>query len=133
MRFGEMVWRETGNRRQYITTHPVYILDTKGYKHMLRICNIVFPLQAWSHERASVLRYTSIACLVYLPFTLTYQSSTVTCPAGTGARKRWVVDDKLRPLYIQKRDEAGVGLGAALGGSGKSGSHRCSKPRPSSP
>jgi len=31
----------------------------------LRICNIyAFPLQQWSHEGASVLRYTCTACLV---------------------------------------------------------------------
>ena len=35
--------------------HAHCILDTKGYRHTLRICNF-FPLQQWLHERASTLR-----------------------------------------------------------------------------
>jgi len=46
-------------------------LDTQGYKyththtHTGCVILIALPLQQWLHERASVLRYTYIACLVY--------------------------------------------------------------------
>jgi hypothetical protein len=45
-----------------------FTLGTKGYKHTLSeyvIC-IVFLLQQCLQERASLLRYTDIACLVRL-------------------------------------------------------------------
>jgi hypothetical protein len=42
-------------------THAHYTLDTQGYKHTLII--IAFPLQQWLQERASLLRYTYIACI----------------------------------------------------------------------
>jgi len=35
---------------------------------------IVFPPQQWLHERASVLRYTFIACLVFFYFELSWRS-----------------------------------------------------------
>ena len=35
--------------------------------HTEYVTFIAFPLQQWLRERASVLRYTYIACLVYLP------------------------------------------------------------------
>jgi len=35
--------------------------------HSEYIIVIALPLQNWLHERASVLRYTYIACLVYVP------------------------------------------------------------------
>jgi len=61
--------RKKGHRWQSTRALPLYMLDTKGYKHTLRICNVIaFQLQAWSHESASVLRYTSITCLVYFAF-----------------------------------------------------------------
>jgi hypothetical protein len=34
--------------------------------HSEYVILIVFPLQQWLHERASLLRYTYIACLVYV-------------------------------------------------------------------
>jgi hypothetical protein len=34
-------------------------------KHSEYVILIVFPLQQWLHERASMLRFTYIACLVY--------------------------------------------------------------------
>jgi len=40
------------------------MLDTQGYKYIPRICNTSFPQQQWLHERASLLRYAFIACLV---------------------------------------------------------------------
>ena len=45
--------------------HAHCMLDTLVYKHTLRICNTAFPLQQWSHERTSMLRYTYIACIVW--------------------------------------------------------------------
>ena len=44
--------------------HAHYMLDIYGYKHSQYVMLIVFPLQQWSHELASLLRYTYIACLV---------------------------------------------------------------------
>jgi len=44
--------------------HPNCMLDKYGYKHTLRICNTSFPWKQWLRERASVLCYTCIACLV---------------------------------------------------------------------
>ena len=34
--------------------------------HSLFVLLIAFPLEQWLHERTSVLRYTYIACLVWL-------------------------------------------------------------------
>ena len=39
------------------------MLDTQGYKHILRIC-YTFPLQQWLNEHASVLRYTTSPLLL---------------------------------------------------------------------
>jgi hypothetical protein len=36
------------------------------YTHSGCVILIAFPLQQWLHERASVLRYTYIACLIFL-------------------------------------------------------------------
>ena len=49
--------------------HAHCILDTKDYKHTLRICNTYcFPSQQWLQERASVLRYNTLPNL--FPFRL---------------------------------------------------------------
>jgi len=45
--------------------HAHCMLDALVYKHTLRIRNTAFPLQQWSHERTSMLRYTYIACIVW--------------------------------------------------------------------
>jgi hypothetical protein len=46
--------------------HAHCMLDTKGYKYTHSGCVILiaFPQQHWLHERASMLRYTYIGCLV---------------------------------------------------------------------
>jgi len=45
--------------------HAHCLLDTYGYKYTLIIFNTYFfPLQQWLNERASMLHYTYIACLV---------------------------------------------------------------------
>jgi hypothetical protein len=41
------------------------MLDTKGYKHTIRICNTAFPLQQWLSESAWALGYTHFSCLVF--------------------------------------------------------------------
>jgi len=47
------------------------MLDTKGLKtHSVYVISTVFPLLQWLHERASVLRYTFIACHVNTYFRL---------------------------------------------------------------
>jgi hypothetical protein len=40
------------------------MLPTATYTHSEPVIRIVFPLQQWLHERASVLRYTYIDSLV---------------------------------------------------------------------
>jgi len=46
--------------------HAHCVLDTKVYKHTHSqyVILIAFALQQWLQERASVLRYTYMACLV---------------------------------------------------------------------
>jgi len=47
--------------------HVRCILDTSGYKHILRICNTwCFSPKQWLLERVSVLLCTYIACLFFL-------------------------------------------------------------------
>jgi hypothetical protein len=47
--------------------HALCMLDTKGYKHALTICNTYcFFTQQWLQERATTLRYTYIACFAYI-------------------------------------------------------------------
>jgi hypothetical protein len=43
--------------------HAHFTLRTYGYERTLRICN-TYPLQQLLHERASVLHYAYISCLV---------------------------------------------------------------------
>lgn len=45
------------------------MLDNKGYRHALKIGNTYsFPGQKYLRERASLLRYTDVACLVWSEF-----------------------------------------------------------------
>ena len=45
--------------------HAHCMLDTKGYKHTLKICNTYcFSTGQWLQKHATVLHYTYIACLV---------------------------------------------------------------------
>ena len=44
--------------------HAHCMLDDKGYKHALRIYITAFSWQQWLRERAAVLRYAYIACVV---------------------------------------------------------------------
>jgi hypothetical protein len=46
--------------------HAHCMLDTLGYKQSGYVILIAFPLQQWLHERAALLRYTHVACLVSL-------------------------------------------------------------------
>jgi len=40
------------------------MVDNKVYSHTLRICNTAFLLQQWLSERAIMLHYSCIVCLV---------------------------------------------------------------------
>ena len=52
---------------QYSPTACRVEMSFNAYKHTLRICNTYcLSLQQWLHERASMLRYTYIGCLVNL-------------------------------------------------------------------
>jgi hypothetical protein len=46
--------------------HANFVLATQGYKctHSSYVILVVFPLQQWLHEHASMLRYMYVACLV---------------------------------------------------------------------
>jgi len=61
--------------------HAHCMLDIKGYKHthththMEYVTRFAFLLQEWLHERAPMLRYTYIACLIL--FSLTVYTSTI--------------------------------------------------------
>jgi len=48
--------------------HARCMLDSEGDKHTHTgyVILLAFPLQQWLHERASVLRYTYIVCLVFV-------------------------------------------------------------------
>ena len=52
--------------------HAHFILETLIYRYIHSGCIklIAFPLQQWSHGRASLLRYMYIACLVMFYFCL---------------------------------------------------------------
>ena len=104
----------------------IYMLDTKVYKHKLRICNITVFSTASVVARTRLNITLHVHCLpgllCLLPLLLKLH---LTRPAGTGAIRWRIVNGNRRPLYIQKRNGGDVGLGASLGGSGKSGTHRC--------
>ena len=57
-----MWYNRTGHRRQYNTAHAHCMLDTDTHSEYLIL--IVFPRQQRLNERASMLPYTYIACLV---------------------------------------------------------------------
>jgi hypothetical protein len=57
-------YSRTGEATVDNMAHAHFTLDTEGYKHSEYAILIAFLLQQWSNERASVLRYTYIACLV---------------------------------------------------------------------
>jgi hypothetical protein len=68
-------YRRAGQVTDDNMEHAHCLLDTSGYKCILRMSNAnLFPLQQWLHERRSTFRYTYIACLVkMLTSTLFYQ------------------------------------------------------------
>ena len=62
----EKYWT-AGQATENNMAHAHFMLDTYGYKHTSEYVILsAFPLQQLLHERASVLRYTYIACLVCL-------------------------------------------------------------------
>jgi hypothetical protein len=62
---GKILYSQGSHRWQY-GSHCM--LDNWGYKHRLRICNTVFPLRQWLHERASMLRYITLPILRVFQF-----------------------------------------------------------------
>jgi len=50
-------------------THIAYWIPMATNTHSQYAILIVFPSQQWLHEQASMLRYTYIACLVYIQTT----------------------------------------------------------------
>ena len=68
----EIIWEtlksRTDRRWKYNVAHALNLLDNyrpqTQARHTLIICNNAFPLQQWLRERAWILRYTLIVCLV---------------------------------------------------------------------
>jgi hypothetical protein len=61
MRCGKIWWWQTGHRWQYNTAHALCMLDNKGYRHTLRICNAYcFSTATMVSPTSHVLRYTYI-------------------------------------------------------------------------
>jgi hypothetical protein len=65
----KMWWSQRGHKWQYNMANARYMLDKQGYTrtrpHTEKyVILIAFPRQQWFRERASVLRYTYIACVV---------------------------------------------------------------------
>jgi hypothetical protein len=56
----------TGKATVDNVAHAHFTLGTKGYKHTLSEYVVVIAslIKQWLHERATMLRYTYIACLV---------------------------------------------------------------------
>jgi hypothetical protein len=67
----EIIWKNIVDRgRPQMTVWRVLIAGwipkaTNTYTHLNCVLLIAFPLLKWLHERASMLRYMYIACLVY--------------------------------------------------------------------
>jgi len=47
------------------TYHVLCMPDNYGYTHSDYVIPVAFPRQQWLSQRASMLGYTHIACLVY--------------------------------------------------------------------
>jgi hypothetical protein len=62
-----------GQATDAITLHASCMLDTEGYNHTISgyVILLAFPLQQWLHERASILLYKYIVCLVVFSHTET--------------------------------------------------------------
>ena len=74
----------TGQATDDKMAHAHCMLDTQGYKHTLRICNIYWFFSTekkWLLERYSVLRYKYTACLSVFLFYLSCSTSELTIPA----------------------------------------------------
>jgi len=68
-------------------THAHCVLNTKGYERRLSeyVILVTFSLQLLFHERASLSRYTQIACLVteYTELYLTFAFRSILLNTGT--------------------------------------------------
>jgi hypothetical protein len=72
---GKTLYSRAGHVRQYNTAHEHCMLDTKCYKHTLRICNTYcFSTAAAVALTRLKVSYTYIACLVSIPEGFTWSS-----------------------------------------------------------
>ena len=78
----EVMWKnfeQPGRQQMTIRRMRICMLDTKGYKHTIRICNTHrFPTKQQFHERALMLHYTvtrTSPVLFYLQLTLATYSN----------------------------------------------------------
>ena len=53
-------------------TYALHAGQLRIQTYTLRICNTSFPLQQWLSERATILPYTYIACLVITEMVIVY-------------------------------------------------------------
>ena len=65
----DMAWKKycrAGQATVDNMAHAHCVRDTEGYRHTHSqyVIFIAFPLHQWLHERAGMLRYTYIVCLV---------------------------------------------------------------------
>ena len=75
-------YSQKDHRWKYNTAHSPCMLDTLGHKHTPRICNTSrFPTATMFQERASVLHYAHVGCLILrTPFTCLWRTcSTLRC------------------------------------------------------
>ena len=80
------MWRQRSHRWQYSTVYALCMLNNKGYRHTHGICNTAFRWQNWLDERASILSYTHMACLVnsvFRCFRKIAKGDYHVCPHGT--------------------------------------------------
>jgi len=67
----------TGQATDDNMAHTYFMLDTNTHSEYVIL--IAFPLQQWLHERASMLRYTYIGCLVLTETALSISHTLIVC------------------------------------------------------
>jgi hypothetical protein len=95
--------------------HTHCILNTSGYNHTLRICNIwCFSPKKWLHERVSVLLCACIACLFFLVRNVVYTfrfeiNLLITRRCRGSGCCRWSVTTEVRVLFrVSPREICGA-------------------------
>jgi len=88
------LWKNrTEHRWQYNTAHALWMLDTQGYKHNLRMCNTYcfFLLRQWLQERASILRWRLYYLYCYLLKVMVYLMTSVSVSLEGRITDKWLI------------------------------------------